>query len=47
VRNLYVEKNKQRNVDAAVWQNSSINTRFLIEHSLICSAEKMWMKETK
>jgi len=29
------------------WQSSSINTSLLIEYSLTCGAEKVWMKETK
>ena len=30
-----------------VWQNSSNNTSLLIQHFLICGAEKIWTKATK
>jgi len=29
------------------WQTSGINSSLLIEPSLICGTEKVWMKETK
>jgi hypothetical protein len=29
------------------WQTNSINTSLHIENSLVCGAEKVWMKATK